>query len=161
MWGPRPLCPPTTRPISDAIYPSVEAIPVSPPRQLDLPGLRGRFLGARLVLRRKHYAYRTETSMQRKIEEALLAVILTNRLSKDEILELYLNEIYYGNLAYGIEAASQVILGKSATELTLGEAALLAGLRASQILAGVCAALAAWGLGEAARDYGGDATGRI
>jgi prolipoprotein diacylglyceryltransferase len=41
------------------------------------------------------------------------------------------------------------------------EAALLAGLRASQILAAVCAALAAWGLGEGARDYGGDATGRM
>lgn len=74
------------------------------------------------------YEYRTETSMQRKIEEALLAIILTNRLSKDEILELYLNEIYYGNLAYGIEAASQTIFGKSASDLTLGEAALLAGL---------------------------------
>ncbi len=74
------------------------------------------------------YEYRTETSLQRKLEEALLAMILTNRLSKDEILELYLNEIYYGNLAYGIEAASQTIFGKPAAELTLGEAALLAGL---------------------------------
>lgn len=74
------------------------------------------------------YEYRTAPSWQRKIEEALLAMILTNRMSKDEILELYLNEVYYGNLAYGIEAASQTILGKSAAELTLGEAALLAGL---------------------------------
>ncbi len=74
------------------------------------------------------YEYRTATSWQRKIEEALLAMILTNRMSKDDILELYLNEVYFGNLAYGIEAASQAILGKSATELTLGEAALLAGL---------------------------------
>lgn len=74
------------------------------------------------------YEYRTETSLQRKIEEAILAVILTTRMSKDDILELYLNEVYYGNLAYGIEAASQTILGKPAAELTLGEAALLAGL---------------------------------
>lgn len=74
------------------------------------------------------YEYRTQPSLQRKIEEAILAVILTTRLSKDEILELYLNEIYYGNLAYGIEAASQTIFGKPASELTLGEAALLAGL---------------------------------
>ncbi|MBN2472420.1 MAG: transglycosylase domain-containing protein [Anaerolineae bacterium] len=74
------------------------------------------------------YEYRTAPSWQRKIEEALLAMILTNRMSKDEILELYLNEVYYGNLAYGIEAASQTILGKPAAELTLGEAALLAGL---------------------------------
>ncbi len=74
------------------------------------------------------YEYRTTPSLQRKIEEAILAIILTNRLPKDEILELYLNEIYYGNLAYGIEAASQTIFGKPAAELTLGEAALLAGL---------------------------------
>ncbi len=74
------------------------------------------------------YEYRVATSWQRKIEEALLAIILTGQMSKDDILELYLNEVYYGNLAYGIEAASQTILGKSASELTLGEAALLAGL---------------------------------
>ncbi|HML22742.1 MAG TPA: PBP1A family penicillin-binding protein [Aggregatilinea sp.] len=74
------------------------------------------------------YEYRTEISLQRKAEEALLAVILTQRMSKDEILELYLNEIYYGNLAYGIEAASQTYFDKHAADLTLGEAALLAGL---------------------------------
>jgi penicillin-binding protein 1C len=74
------------------------------------------------------YEYRTEASYQRKIEEAILSIILTNQMSKDDILELYLNEIYYGNLAYGIEAASQTIFGKPAAELTLGEAALLAGL---------------------------------
>ncbi len=74
------------------------------------------------------YEYRTTPSLQRKIEEVLLAMILTTRMSKDDILELYLNEIYYGNLAYGIEAASQTIFGKPAAELTLGEAALLAGL---------------------------------
>ncbi|NPV67523.1 MAG: hypothetical protein HPY64_10295 [Anaerolineae bacterium] len=74
------------------------------------------------------YEYRTAPSWQRKIEEAILALILTTRMSKDDILELYLNEIYYGNLAYGIEAASQTIFGKPAAELTLGEAALLAGL---------------------------------
>lgn len=74
------------------------------------------------------YEYRTTASYQRKIEEVILSLILTTRMSKDEILELYLNEIYYGNLAYGVEAASQTIFGKSATELTTGEAALLAGL---------------------------------
>ncbi|MBN1202094.1 MAG: PBP1A family penicillin-binding protein [Anaerolineae bacterium] len=74
------------------------------------------------------YEYRTEQSLNRKIEEALLAVILTQRMSKDEILELYLNEIYYGNLAYGIEAAAQAYFDKPASELSLAEAALLAGL---------------------------------
>ncbi len=72
--------------------------------------------------------YKYEQSLNRKADEALLAVILTQRMSKDEILELYLNEIPYGNLAYGIEAASQTYFGKPAVQLTLGEAALLAGL---------------------------------
>lgn len=71
---------------------------------------------------------RAERSAARKAEEIVLAIALTIRRSKDEILEMYLNEIYYGNLAYGVEAASQVFFGKSAKDLTLGEAALLAGL---------------------------------
>jgi penicillin-binding protein 1C len=71
---------------------------------------------------------RAERSAARKAEEILLAIALTGRKSKDEILELYLNEIYYGNLAYGAEAAAQVLFGKSAIDLTLGESALLAGL---------------------------------
>ena len=72
--------------------------------------------------------YRNQQSLNRKLDEALLAVILTQRMSKDEILELYLNEINYGNMAYGIEAAAQTYFGKPAAQLTLGEAALLAGL---------------------------------
>ena len=72
--------------------------------------------------------YRYEQSLNRKLDEALLAVILTQRMSKDEILELYLNEIPYGNLAYGVEAAAQTYFGKPASALTLGEAALLASL---------------------------------
>ena len=72
--------------------------------------------------------YKYEQSLNRKMDEALLAVILTQRMSKDEILELYLNEIPYGNLAYGIEAAAQTYFDIPAAELTLGQAALLAGL---------------------------------
>jgi penicillin-binding protein 1C len=74
------------------------------------------------------FEYRAERSVQRKVEEILLALILTQRKTKEEILELYLNEIYYGNLAYGAEAAAQAFFGKHVNELTLGEAALLAGL---------------------------------
>lgn len=74
------------------------------------------------------FSYRAERSPQRKIEEILLALVLTQRKGKEEILEMYLNEIYYGNLAYGAEAASQTFFGKSARDLTLGEAAMLAGL---------------------------------
>ncbi|MBN1221484.1 MAG: penicillin-binding protein 1C [Anaerolineae bacterium] len=71
---------------------------------------------------------RLEQSYARKIKEAVLAVEINRRYTKDQILEIYLNEIYYGNLAYGIEAAAQTYFGKSARELTLPEAAMLAGL---------------------------------
>lgn len=74
------------------------------------------------------FEYRTERSIQRKVEEIILAALLTNRQSKQDILTLYLNEIYYGNLAYGAQAAAQTMFGKDVKDLTLGEAALLAGL---------------------------------
>ena len=71
---------------------------------------------------------RSEQSYERKVREAILAAEITRRYSKDEILELYLNEIYYGNLSYGIEAAAQTYFRTSADQLTLTEAAFLAGL---------------------------------
>lgn len=71
---------------------------------------------------------RTERSLRRKLREALLAAQLTNSLSKDEILALYLNQTYYGGLAYGVEAASQTYFGKPVSALLLPECALLAGL---------------------------------
>ncbi|MBX3062596.1 MAG: transglycosylase domain-containing protein [Anaerolineae bacterium] len=74
------------------------------------------------------FEYRAERSARRKLEEVVMAQILTQQMPKDEILELYLNIIYYGNLAYGIEAAAQTYFGKSAKDLTLAEAALIAGL---------------------------------
>ena len=64
----------------------------------------------------------------RKLEEASMAVQLERRYSKDRILELYLNTIYFGNGAYGIEAAAQQYFGKSVKDVSLAEAALLAGL---------------------------------
>lgn len=70
----------------------------------------------------------TEVSLTRKLKEALLALRIERTYSKDRILELYLNQIYFGDGAYGVEAAAQNILGKSAAELDLAEAALLAGL---------------------------------
>ncbi|MCB0153735.1 MAG: penicillin-binding protein 1C [Anaerolineae bacterium] len=73
-------------------------------------------------------AERTEQSFARKIKEAVLAVEINRRYSKDQILEIYFNQIYYGNLAYGCEAAAQTYFGKSAADLTLPEASLLAGL---------------------------------
>jgi 1A family penicillin-binding protein len=69
-----------------------------------------------------------ERSITRKVKEAILSAEITRRYSKDDILEIYLNEIYYGNLAYGIEAAARLYFNKPASQLTLAEAALLAGL---------------------------------
>ncbi len=69
-----------------------------------------------------------ERTITRKVNEAILAAEITRRYPKDTILEIYLNEIYYGNLAYGIEAAARLYFNKPASELTLAEAALLAGL---------------------------------
>lgn len=75
----------------------------------------------------RHVAFtdkeRLARSYERKAKEIVLAIILTRQHSKDEILEWYLNEIYYGNLAYGIEAAAQTIFGKPAIELDLAERA--------------------------------------
>jgi penicillin-binding protein 1C len=71
---------------------------------------------------------RTERTLRRKLREAVLAWQMTRRLSKDEILALYLNQINYGGMAYGVEAASQTYFGKPASELLLPECALLAGL---------------------------------
>jgi len=63
-----------------------------------------------------------------KLREAMVATSLESRYNKSQILEMYLNTIFYGHHATGIEAASQVFFGKHASELTLGEASLLAGL---------------------------------
>ncbi len=71
---------------------------------------------------------RGQQTYLRKVREAILASEVERRYSKDQILELYLNEIYYGNLAYGIEAASETYFNKSANQLSLAEAAFLAGL---------------------------------
>lgn len=71
---------------------------------------------------------RGERSYLRKAREVILAQRITDRYSKDEVLALYLNYVYYGNLAYGVEAAAQAYFGKPARDLDLAECALLAGL---------------------------------
>jgi penicillin-binding protein 1A len=70
----------------------------------------------------------TEHSYKRKLREALVALQIERKFTKDEILELYLNQIFLGISAWGVEAASQQYFGKSCQDLTLGEAATLAGL---------------------------------
>jgi penicillin-binding protein 1A len=70
----------------------------------------------------------SERSIQRKVKEAFLALLLESRYSKREILKLYLDHAYLGGGAFGVEAASQFYFGKSVRDINLGEAALLAGL---------------------------------
>ena len=67
-------------------------------------------------------------TVTRKVQEAALAIQLERDYSKDRILELYLNAIYFGNGAYGIEAAAHQYFGKPASDLTIAEAALIAGV---------------------------------
>lgn len=69
-----------------------------------------------------------ERTMARKLQEAELAIWLERKHSKNEILELYLNRVYFGSGAYGVEAAAQKYFGKSAKNVTVAEAAMLAGL---------------------------------
>ncbi|MBW1992854.1 MAG: PBP1A family penicillin-binding protein [Deltaproteobacteria bacterium] len=67
-------------------------------------------------------------TLARKIKEAFLAFQLERRYTKDEILELYLNQIYFGSGAYGVESASRAFFGKSVKDLSLSECALIAGM---------------------------------
>jgi penicillin-binding protein 1A len=76
----------------------------------------------------KNIYFSPEKSWRRKINEALIAIQLERHYTKDKILEMYLNTVYFGSGTYGIEKASQVYLGKNAASLNLPEAALLAGL---------------------------------
>src|SRR3984893_14361177 len=69
-----------------------------------------------------------DKSLERKLKEAVLALELERRYSKDRILEMYLNQIYFGHGAFGVEAAARTFFGKSVAELSLPEATLLAGL---------------------------------
>jgi penicillin-binding protein 1C len=71
---------------------------------------------------------RMERTLRRKLREAVLAWQMTRSLSKEEILALYLNQINYGGMAYGVEAAAQTYFGKPASDLLLPECALIAGL---------------------------------
>ncbi|MBF0225906.1 MAG: penicillin-binding protein 1A [Desulfobacterales bacterium] len=67
-------------------------------------------------------------SFVRKLKEAVLSIQIERRYTKNEILELYLNQVYFGCGAYGVESASKIFFGKSVKELTLAECALLAGM---------------------------------
>ncbi len=76
----------------------------------------------------RNFFLSSEKTLTRKLYEALLAFKIENSLGKDQILELYVNQIYLGQRAYGFAAASQIYFGKSLDRVTLAEAAVLAGL---------------------------------
>lgn len=76
----------------------------------------------------KAFLLTRERTLARKVKEAILATRIERNLNKDEILYLYLNQIFFGNRAYGIEAAAQNYFHKTARELNIAEAALIAGL---------------------------------
>lgn len=76
----------------------------------------------------KNLFLKPERTLERKVQEVLLAFWLEHEYTKDQILEMYLNRVYFGSGAYGVESASRRYFGKSAREVTLSEAALLAGL---------------------------------
>src|SRR5256712_977545 len=69
-----------------------------------------------------------DKSLERKLKEAVLALELERRYSKDRILEMYLNQVYFGHGSYGVEAAARTYFGKSVSELSVRESALIAGL---------------------------------
>ncbi|MEK7113107.1 MAG: transglycosylase domain-containing protein, partial [Patescibacteria group bacterium] len=72
-----------------------------------------------------------ERTIRRKLREFFLTMVVEGVYSKNQILEMYLNQIPYGSTAYGIESASELYFGKAAKEMTLAQAALLAGLPAA------------------------------
>ena len=72
--------------------------------------------------------FRAPATLQRKLQEAVLAIELNRRYTKDQILEMYLNTIYYGSQSYGVEAAARSFFQTNAHDLTLAQAAMLAGL---------------------------------
>jgi penicillin-binding protein 1A len=76
----------------------------------------------------KNLFLKPDRTLERKVQEVLLALWLEQKYSKDEILEMYLNRVYFGSNSYGVEAASRRYFSKSAKNVTLQQAALIAGL---------------------------------
>lgn len=99
-------------------------------RGVILDTLRGRATGGSTITQQfiKNAILTSERRISRKLKEIILAYELERKFSKDEILQLYFNEIPYGGTIYGIEAASQSFFGKSVTKLSIAEGALLAAI---------------------------------
>ena len=104
--------------------------PFGPMRIIKNLILRQRAIGASSITQQlvKNILLTNERSIPRKVKELILAIQVDSKFSKDQILEMYLNNIPYGGTAIGAEAASQTYFGKAANELDLAESAFLAGL---------------------------------
>jgi len=92
---------------------------------------RGRFVegGSTITQQLTKVLFLTpDKSLERKLKEAVLALELERRYSKDRILEMYMNQVYFGHGAYGVEAAARTYFGKSVAELNVRESALIGGL---------------------------------
>src|SRR2546428_3344873 len=92
---------------------------------------RGRFVegGSTITQQLTKVLFLTpDKSLERKLKEAVLAIELERRYSKDRILEMYLNQVYFGHGSYGVQAAARTDFGKSVADLNVRESALLAGL---------------------------------
>jgi len=76
----------------------------------------------------KNIFFEHERTFKRKVQELIMAIWLETKFTKDQILEMYLNRVYFGSGSYGVDAASRRYFGKSARDVNLAEAALLAGL---------------------------------
>ena len=95
----------------------------------NVSGGRMRQGGSTLTQQLARNIYLTQKkTLSRKLQEAVLAVKIERNYSKEQILELYLNQVYYGSRAYGVETASRTYFGKTVKDLTLSECAMLAGL---------------------------------
>ncbi|GAA4126530.1 transglycosylase domain-containing protein [Aminobacter aganoensis] len=105
--------------------------PIGLARALSTRVLHGRFTQGGSTLTQqlaKNLFLKPDRTLERKVQEVLLALWLEQKHTKDQILEMYLNRVYFGSGSYGVEAASRRYFGKSARDVTLSEAALLAGL---------------------------------
>ena len=110
-------------------HPGVDPIGIA--RSVQVRVVRGRFAqgGSTITQQLARNVFLTnKRTWDRKLREMILALALERKFSKDQILELYLNRVYFGGGAYGVDAASRKFFGHPATRLSLGEAAIIAGL---------------------------------
>jgi penicillin-binding protein 1A len=105
--------------------------PIGIVRSFQVRYLKGRFTqgGSTITQQIARNVFLTnDKTWSRKIREMILAIAMERKFSKDQVLELYLNRVYFGGGAYGVDAASRKFFGHSATTLSLGESAIIAGL---------------------------------